>query len=90
MAYNSSTGEGVSRLLFPWVVYKGWNVADWIEGDDNELYFGSSLTGIIYKAFDGLNDVNEPIYSEATHYLKLEDAVTVKKTQEIVFNSSTR
>jgi hypothetical protein len=83
MAYNSSTGEGVSKLLFPWVIYKGWNVADWIEGDDNELYFGSSLTGIIYKAFDGLNDVDEPIYSEATHYLKLEDAVVVKKLKKL-------
>ena len=83
MAYNGSTGEGVSKLLFPWVIYKGWNVADWIEGDDNELYFGSSLTGIIYKAFDGLNDVDEPIYSEATHYLKLEDAVVVKKLKKL-------
>lgn len=82
MAYNGSVNEGVSSLLFPWVVYQGWNVSDWII-IDNELYFSSSVNGIIYKAFDGLNDVDQPIYAEATHYLKLEDAVTRKKVKRL-------
>lgn len=82
MAYNGSVNEGVSSLLFPWVVYKGWNVSDWLIRDGN-LFFGSSVNGTIYKAFDGFNDVNTPIYSEATHYLKLEDAVTRKKVKRL-------
>lgn len=82
MAYNGASGEGVSSLLFPWVVYTGWNVADWIELDD-VLYFSSSVNGKIFKAFDGINDIDQPIASEATHYLKLEDAVTRKKLKRL-------
>jgi len=82
MAYDGSSGEGVSSLLFPWVVYSGWSVADWLELDE-ELYFSSAANGTIYKAFDGINDITTPISSEATHYLKLEDAVTRKKLKKL-------
>jgi hypothetical protein len=82
MVYNGSVNEGISSLLFPWVVYRGWNVSDWlIIGED--LYFGSSVNGTVYKAFDTLNDSGVAVYSEATHYLKLEDAVTRKKLKRL-------
>ena len=82
MAYNGSTDEGISNLLFPWVVYTGWNVSDWIDLD-GVLYFASATDGKIYRAFDGVDDAGTAIASEATHYLKLGDAVTRKKLKRL-------
>lgn len=90
MAYNSSSDEGVDSLLFPWVEYTGWNVADWLVSG-GELYFGSSKDGVIYKAFDGINDSTyldgvlseKAISVETYHYLKLEDPVVTKKLKSL-------
>lgn len=82
MPYNGSSDEGVSALLFPWVVYTGWSVADWMVLD-GELYFSSAIDGHIYKAFDGLNDVSTAVSSEATHYFKLQDPATRKKLKRL-------
>lgn len=90
MAYNGSSDEGVDSLLFPWVEYTGWNVSDWMT-IDGILYFSSSKDGVIYKAFDGLNDQvynsgvlsTNPISSEAYHYLKIEDTVVSKKLKSL-------
>ena len=83
MAYTSSTEDKVSAIVFPWVIYQGWSVSDWIIIDDT-LYFGTSQSdGIIYKAFNGINDVTTPVYSGVTHYLKIGDAATRKKLKKL-------
>jgi hypothetical protein len=82
MPFNGSTDEGVSTLLFPWVVYRGWNVGAWMVVDDT-LYFGSSVAGLIYQAFNTMNDNGVPVSSEITYYLKIGDPVVSKKLKDL-------
>lgn len=92
MAYNGSSDEGVSSLLFPWVTYSGWDVSDWMIIND-ELYFASSEDGQIHKAFDGVDDEVwdyttharklVPVSSRVSHYLKIEDPVVRKKLKRL-------
>ena len=92
MPFNSSNSDTINMLSFPWVVYTGWNVAEWFT-IDNELYYGSSVNSCLYKALDGMNDeilgtteeipTEYPVEMEVIHYLKLGEAAIRNKLKKL-------
>ncbi|MCU7521931.1 MAG: hypothetical protein HF312_17080 [Ignavibacteria bacterium] len=76
--------ETISLRSFPWTLYRGWSVADWFKDDNDDLYFASASTGMIYKAFQGDNDDGIPIVMQAKHRLNLDDSFRIKKLKSIL------
>lgn len=83
MEYPAYEKEAGYEKIFPWTIYTGWNVGQWFIDENEDLYFGSSSDGMIYRAFDGINDDTTPVYMKVTHRVNLGDSYRIKKLKQL-------
>jgi hypothetical protein len=79
MAY---TDEENDSLIFPCVIYTGWNVSGWFIAS-GRLYFSSSIDQKVYKAFADYTDNETPVVAELSYYLQLGDSSLQEKIKKI-------
>jgi hypothetical protein len=84
MAYSTTDDQTGWQKVFPWTVYTGWKVSQWFVDESDNLYFGSAVTGMIYKAFVGYSDDGVAYTMRVVHRLNLADVFRVKKLKYLL------